>query len=100
MISNVELIEPLLPPKQVKRGRPRMVAAVRNLECHLLCGAQRMCMAADAHDLPPWQTVYGYYWQWRNEGTGKRSMPALVQRCERRKGEPHTLARPSLTVRA
>jgi putative transposase len=24
------------------------------------------------HDLPPWQTVYGYFWTWRRDGTWER----------------------------
>lgn len=24
------------------------------------------------HDLPPWQTVYGYFWAWRRDGTWER----------------------------
>jgi putative transposase len=32
------------------------------------------------HDLPPWQTVYGYYWQWRNSGLWEKINTVLVQR--------------------
>jgi putative transposase len=30
------------------------------------------------HDFPPWQTVYGYYWRWRNSGLWKQLNAALV----------------------
>lgn len=30
------------------------------------------------HDLPPWQTVYGYYWRWCKDGTWEKVNTALV----------------------
>jgi putative transposase len=32
------------------------------------------------HDLPPWQTVFGYYWQWRNIGLWEKINSVLVQK--------------------
>jgi putative transposase len=32
------------------------------------------------HDLPPWQTVFGYYWQWRNTGVWEKINGVLVQK--------------------
>ena len=38
------------------------------------------------HDLPPWQTVYGYYWQWRNTGLWEKNNAVLVQRVRVKQG--------------
>jgi len=38
------------------------------------------------HDLPPWQTVYGYYWRWRNAGTWETINTALRERVRQRAG--------------
>lgn len=32
------------------------------------------------HDLPPWQTVYGYYWQWRNMGLWEKINLILIEK--------------------
>ena len=42
------------------------------------------------HDLPPWQTVYGYYWRWRNAGTWETINTALRERVRERTGRSRT----------
>jgi putative transposase len=43
-----------------------------------ICNAIRYVLRAGGawrllpHDLPPWQTVYGYFWQWRRDGAWER----------------------------
>src|SRR5664280_1968621 len=43
-----------------------------------ICNAIRYVLRAGGawrllpHDLPPWQTVYGYFWRWRLDGTWAR----------------------------
>ena len=43
-----------------------------------ICNAIRYVLRAGGawrllpHDLPPWQTVYGYFWRWRLDGTWER----------------------------
>lgn len=38
------------------------------------------------HDLPPWQTVYDYFRQWRDDGTWERITTALRERVRVRRG--------------
>ncbi len=38
------------------------------------------------HDLPRWQTAYGYYWQWRNNGLWEKINAVLVQKVRIRQG--------------
>ena len=38
------------------------------------------------HDLPPWQTVYYYFRQWRNDGTWERIHTALREQTRRHLG--------------
>ena len=44
-------------------------------------------------DFPPWQTVYGYYWRWKNFGMWERVNAALVKECRKKAGrEPEPSA--------
>jgi putative transposase len=38
------------------------------------------------HDLPRWQTAYGYYWQWRNNGLWEKINAILVQKVRTQQG--------------
>jgi putative transposase len=43
------------------------------------------------HDLPPWRTVYHYFWLWRRDGTWQRihdSLRALVRQAAGHHPEP------------
>ena len=42
------------------------------------------------HDLPPWQTVYGYFRAWRNDGTWEAIHTALRERTRRQLGREPT----------
>ena len=65
------LLEPLVPP--VKRGgRP-----ARYTRCDIVNGVLHALRTGCAwrhlpHDLPPWRSVYNYYWVWRHDGTWTR----------------------------
>jgi transposase len=42
------------------------------------------------HDLPPWNTVYGYFRQWRDDGTLERIHDALRERVRQKAGKEPT----------
>jgi putative transposase len=80
------LIAPLLPKRQTTRGRPRTWNYRDIIDAILYivrggCGWRLM-----PHDLPPWQTVYGYYWQWRNTGLWEKINASLVEQVRVKKG--------------
>ena len=80
------LIAPLLPRRQSRRGRLRTWTEREILDGILYivrggCGWRLM-----PHDLPPWQTVYGYYWQWRNTGVWEKINTVLVQKVRVQQG--------------
>ncbi len=87
------LIAPLLPQRQSTRGRPRTWTERDILDAILYivrggCGWRLM-----PHDLPPWQTAYGYYWQWRNSGLWEKINAVLVQKVRVQQGrEPQPSA--------
>ena len=87
------LIAPLLPQRESPRGRPRRWTDRDIVDAILYivrggCGWRLM-----PHDLPPWQTVYGYYWQWRNIGLWEKINAVLVQKVRVRQGrEPQPSA--------
>ena len=87
------LIAPLLPKRRTNRGRHRTWSYRDILDAILYivrggCGWRLM-----PHDLPPWQTVYGYYWQWRNNGLWEQINAALVEKVRVKQGrEPRPSA--------
>ena len=72
------IVEPLLPRKQSKRGRPPTwpLREVLNAIFYIVRGGCAWRLMP--HDLPPWQTVYGYYRKWRNDTTWEKINAALV----------------------
>lgn len=72
------IVEPLLPRKQSQRGRPPTwpLREVLNAIFYIVRGGCAWRLMP--HDLPPWQTVYGYYRKWRNDTTWEKINAALV----------------------
>jgi putative transposase len=88
-----DLIEPLLPSKHSKRGRPRQWPMREILNAIFYIVRSGCAWRLMPHDLPPWQTVYGYYRQWRNEETWEKINAALVQAVRKQEGRnPHPSA--------
>ena len=87
------LIAPLLPKRQSTRGVPRSWTDREIVDSILYivrggCGWRLM-----PHDLPPWQTVYGYYWQWCKSGLWTKINAVLVQKVRVQQGrEPQPSA--------
>lgn len=89
------LLAPLFPEKSSRRGRPR-----RWPMREILCAIFYVLRSGEAwrlmpHDFPPWQTVYGYYWKWRNEHLWETINLLLAECIRRREGRE---ARPSAGV--
>ena len=89
-----ELIEPLLPEPAAGTGRPpkhskrEIVSAILY---HVRAGGSWRMLPKD---LPPWETVYGYFRDWGKDGTLDRIHDALREQVrtkhERRNPEPST----------
>ena len=87
-----ELIEPLLPEPAAGTGRPpkhskrEIVSAILY---HVRAGGSWRMLPKD---LPPWETVYGYFRDWGKDGTLDRIHDALREQVrtkhERRNPEP------------
>lgn len=70
------ILEPLVPPAKVG-GRPVEYSRreiVNGIFYVLRSGCSWRMIP---HDLPPWDTVYGYFNRWRKEGTWERIHTAL-----------------------
>ncbi len=65
------------PPKHPRRE-------IVNAMFYVLRGG--IAWRAMPHDLPPWQTVYDYFRQWRDDGTWERINTALRERVRVRRG--------------
>jgi putative transposase len=85
-----KIIEPLIPPAKTG-GRPRSVdmrEVINGIFYELRSGcAWRML----PHDLPPRQTVYHYFRQWKGDGTWERMNEALrtqLREADGRQAEP------------
>ena len=61
------IIEPLL-PLSTKQGRPRKYAVRAILDAIFYVIRTGCQWRAVPHDLPPWATVYHYWWVWRKSG--------------------------------
>jgi hypothetical protein len=55
--------------RRERRGRPRIWPARRIIEAILYLDRTGCAWRYLPADFPPWQTVYGYFAAWRDEGT-------------------------------
>ena len=60
------LLAPLIPASK-PGGRPPIPRPPQAGQRHGLLAASRLRLAAVAHELPPWQTVYHYFRSWRQQ---------------------------------
>ena len=75
-----ELIEPLLPGPAENPGRPPKHSKreiVNAIPYHVRAGGSWRMLPKD---FPPWETVYGYFRDWRKDGTLDRVHDALRER--------------------
>lgn len=79
------ILEPLV-PKPSKMGRPREVdiREIINAIFYILRSGCAWRMLP--HDLPPWQTVYGYFSRWRKAGLWEEMNDALREAVRERAG--------------
>ena len=85
-------IEPLIPP--AKPGGRDRAHAMRDIVDALFYVLRSGCSwRMLPHDLPPWQTVYTYFQQWRDDGIIERIHTALRQQLRLEAGrEPEPSA--------
>jgi transposase len=72
-VSDAEwmLLEPLVPPL-LAGGRPGKYPRREILNAVLYALRNGCAWRNLPHDLPPWRSVYNYYWTWRRDGTWER----------------------------
>ena len=77
------------------RGRPRLWAyrEIVNAIFYIVRSGEAWRLLP--HDFPPWQTVYGYYWRWRNSGLWEQLNAALVPAVRQQAGRQ---AQPSAAI--
>jgi putative transposase len=95
-------IAPVLPEKETSYERPH-TWPLRDIVNGILYIAQSGCSwRMMPHDLPPWQTLYWCYWQWRDTGLWEQINTILVQAVRVKEcGNPSPCAAPgSTTARA
>jgi transposase len=98
-------IEQVLPPpaSQVGRGRPEAHARRLILDAVFYLVAEGVRWRALPKDFPPWQTVYGFFTRWRDDGTWQRIHDALrdqVRLLEGREPLPTAAVIDSQSVKA
>lgn len=70
------ILEPLVPP--VRTGGRHAKYTRRDIINGVLYSLRTGCAWRHLpHDLPPWRSVYNYYWTWRREGTWTRMHDTL-----------------------
>ena len=91
--SEWQLLEQFFP--RSKRGRPRkweMWQIINAILYVVRTGCQWRMLP---RDLPPWQTVYGYFWRWTRSGLWTEINAVLV--CQVRQQQGHD-AKPSAAI--
>lgn len=84
-----QLIEPLIPPR--RPGGNKRTASMREVVNAILYLNKNGCTWRDLPgDLPPYQTVYAYFRQWRSDGTWKRIYDALHRQYRQEQGREAT----------
>jgi transposase len=83
------LIEPLVPAAK-RGGRPARWSRREILNGILYVVRTGSQWRALPHDLPPWQTVYCYFRQWRNAGVWEELHTGLRERVRRQAGREPT----------
>jgi putative transposase len=83
------ILEPLVPAVKAG-GRPARWSRreIVNAILYVVRGGNQW--RAMPHDLPPWQTAYGYFRQWRNAGTWETIHSAIRERARRQVGREAT----------
>jgi putative transposase len=96
------ILEPLIPPaKPGGRKRDTPMQEILNGVFYVLRSGCSWRMLP--HDLPPWQTVYGYYNNWRKAGIWEKMNDTLrtaIREKEGRESEPSAAIIDSQTVKA
>jgi putative transposase len=70
------ILAPLVPPTKIG-GRQRVVDIREILNAIFYILRSGCAWRMLPHDLPPWQTVYGYFRQWRQDGVWEQMNDAL-----------------------
>jgi len=82
-------IEPLIPPAK-PGGRPREVDMREVMNGILYINRNGGVWRSLPHDLPPWGTVWWYFWTFRKEGVWRRMNDALRERVRVMEGREPT----------
>jgi transposase len=99
-----QVIAPHLPGDEPgRRGRPRIWPVRRIVEAILYLDRAGCAWRYLPGDFPPWQTVYGYFAAWRDDGTLARlhdGLRTLARAAAGRNPEPTAAVTDSQSVRA
>jgi putative transposase len=86
------LIGPLLPPA-IDDGRPREYHLREILNAIFYINRSGCSWRMLPHDFPDWQSAYGYFRKWRNNGTWEQLHETLRKACRVKEGrEPEPSA--------
>jgi putative transposase len=88
-------LAPLFALPTSPRGRPRTWTYRELLNAIFYLVRSGEAWRLLPHDFPPWQTVYGYYWRWRNSGLWDQLNAALVPAVRQQAGRR---AQPSAAI--
>jgi len=90
-----EIIHPLLPERTYTTGRPRKWTLRQILDAIVYTVRTGCAWRLLPNDMPPWQTVYGYFSRWREAGLWEHLNAALVEAVRQQEGRE---AQPSATI--
>jgi putative transposase len=83
------VIEPLIPPMKDK-GRPRTVNMREIINAVSYINRTGCAWRSMPHDLPPWGTVWAYYWRFRQNGVWQKIHDTLREKVRLKEGRQGT----------
>jgi transposase len=83
------LIERMIPPEK-SGGRPRETDMREVMNGIFYLNRTGCAWRALPHDLPPWGTVWFYFWRFRNDGTLEQMHTVLREKTRRKEGRKRT----------
>lgn len=82
-----EILEPLVPAPAPQPTLPPAKYPRREILNAILYVGRTGCQwRMLPHDFPPWESVYGYFYQWRKDGTWQKIRDELRRRVRKRAG--------------
>ena len=84
-----EVLQPLIPTRKTKRGRPREISFRQILNGIFYLNKEGCQWRAIPKEFGPWQTIYHYFRHWNRDGLWQKINDRLVGKVRKTDGREH-----------